>query len=245
MLSIQNLSGGYARQFPVIHNLTFSIAPNKITGLIGLNGAGKSTTIKHILGLLSPFQGEILLDGRSLKEDPVTFRQQIAYIAESPQFYEELTLEEHLLLTGKAYGLSEKVIRQRMEELLPAFRMDRVRNWFPQTFSKGMQQKLMILCAFLTQTRYLIVDEPFIGLDPLAMKTLTSLLQKRKEAGTGILMSTHVLSLAEKTCDEIILLHKGRVLISGSLADIRKQTKMPSASLEDIFFQLTEEKSEC
>lgn len=243
MLSIQSLSGGYSRQLPVLHDVSFSIEPGKITGLIGLNGAGKSTTIKHILGLLTPHHGEILLDGLDWKKDTTTFRQQISYIAETPQFYEELTLEEHLILTGKAYGLSEEEIQTRTEKLLPIFRMERVRKWFPQTFSKGMQQKLMILCAFLVESKYLIVDEPFVGLDPLAMRALISLLEERKAAGTGILMSTHILSLAESVCDQIILLHQGRLIATGTLTDLRNLTQMPDASLEDIFFHLTEVKS--
>ncbi|WP_044640567.1 ABC transporter ATP-binding protein [Risungbinella massiliensis] len=243
MLSIQSLSGGYSRQLPVLHDVSFSIQPGKITGLIGLNGAGKSTTIKHILGLLTPHHGEILLDGLDWKKETTTFRQQISYIAETPQFYEELTLEEHLLLTGKAYGLSEEEIQKRTKKLLPIFRMERVRKWFPQTFSKGMQQKLMILCAFLVESKYLIVDEPFVGLDPLAMRALISLLEERKADGTGILMSTHILSLAESVCDQIILLHQGRLVATGTLNDLRNQTGKPNASLEDIFFHLTEVKS--
>lgn len=239
MLSVQNITGGYSRQLPVLHHVSFSIHPGEITGLIGLNGAGKSTTIKHILGLMHPLEGKVLLDHQTLQQNVQQFRQRIAYIAETPQFYEELTLEEHLLLTGKAYGLSTEEIESRMEKLLPVFRMERVKRWFPQTFSKGMQQKLMILCAFLVNPDYLIVDEPFIGLDPLATKSFTALLQEKKKEGTGILMSTHILSLAESICDRIVLLHQGKVIATGTLDELRETHQMPTASLEDIFFHLT------
>lgn len=240
MLSIQNLTGGYAKSFPVIHDLSFSVSPGEIVGLIGLNGAGKSTTIKHILGLLTPVSGKVTLDGKTLNEDPVSFRSKIAWIPETPQYYDELTLWEHLELTAKVYQLDRALFKERAEELLERFRMQKAKNWFPNTFSKGMQQKIMLLSAFLIHPRYLIVDEPFIGLDPLAIHALLDLLQQGRKEGMGILMSTHILETAEKTCDRFVILHHGRIHFTGTLAEWQKQTQRPSASLADLFIEVAE-----
>jgi ABC-2 type transport system ATP-binding protein len=239
MLQLQNVSGGYAR-IPVIQNIQFAVQPGEMVGLIGLNGAGKSTTIKHILGLLTPLSGEISLDGKRLVTDPAYFRPRLAYIPETPQFYEELTLQEHLTLTASAYQLSEEQLRERGEHLLKLFHMDDKRDWFPSVFSKGMQQKLMILTALLIESPYLIIDEPFVGLDPLAIQALLELLQQRKAQGTGILLSTHILDMAEKYCDHFVLLHRGQVHVQGTLAEMRQALGQPDASLEQLFIQVTE-----
>jgi ABC-2 type transport system ATP-binding protein len=241
MLSIQQLTGGYSRQKPVIHDISLEVNTAEIVGLIGVNGAGKSTTIKHILGLLTPHQGLITVNGITLKEDPIHFRKQMAYIPETPQFYEELTLWEHLELTARAYQLSDQEFQERAQHLLKLFRMEKVVKWFPHTFSKGMQQKLMILCAFLVQPALLIVDEPFVGLDPLAIQTLVELLVKKKADGTAILMSTHILTMAEKYCDRFVLLHEGRIALHGTLEEMRAQADKPQATLEELFIHIAKD----
>ncbi|SEN34127.1 ABC transporter ATP-binding protein [Lihuaxuella thermophila] len=238
MLSVQNLTGGYAAHQPVIHDVSLEVRPFEIVGLIGLNGAGKSTTIKQILGLLVPQKGTVTLDGKLLSEDPFFFRSKMAFIPELPHFYEELTLWEHLELTARAYRLPREVFQERAEHLLETFRLKKAANWFPNTFSKGMQQKIMILCALLVQPSYLIVDEPFVGLDPLAIQALLKMLKDGKERGMGILMSTHILEMAEKYCDRFVILHDGRVKLRGTLAEMRRETGDPDASLEELFIQV-------
>lgn len=238
MLSISNLTGGYSLQRPVIHDISLDVEPAEIVGLIGLNGAGKSTTIKHILGLLTPHRGTVTVDGKTLQEDPIHFRSRMAYIPEAPQFYEELTLWEHLELTAKAYQMEQKLFQKRAEHLLELFRMKKVANWFPNTFSKGMQQKIMILSALLVQPAILVVDEPFVGLDPLAIQALLEMLQQGKSEGMGILMSTHILGMAEKYCDRFVFIHEGKVALSGTLDEMRKQAGQPDAALEDLFIRV-------
>lgn len=235
MLSIQQLTGGYSRHLPVIQNINFSVSPGEMVGLIGLNGAGKSTTIKNILGLITPFSGTVSMNGKTLTEDPESFRSQLAYIPETPLFYEELTLWEHLELTASAYRISPDLFQERAESLLTRFQMQKVKNWFPDTFSKGMQQKIMILCAFLVKPRFLIIDEPFVGLDPLATKSLLELLQDGKKEGMGILMSTHILGMAEKYCDHFVLLHEGKVRLNGTLAEMNQQAGTQNKPLGELF----------
>jgi ABC-2 type transport system ATP-binding protein len=235
MLSVQELTGGYSRRVPVIHDLSFEVKPGEIVGLLGLNGAGKSTAIKHILGLLVPHAGRVTLDGHTLEEDPVRFRSRIGHIPEVPRFYEELTLWEHLELTALAYGLRETEFRPRAERLLEAFRMSRYRDWYPSVFSKGMQQKTMILCALLPRPECLIVDEPFVGLDPLAIRALLEQLAEQRKQGTGILLSTHILGMAEKHVDRLIILHEGRIRFSGTVESLRRKLGGPDVPLEELF----------
>ena len=240
ILQVNKVTGGYTRK-PVIQDLSFEIEKGELVGLIGLNGAGKSTTIKHIIGTLLPHSGEIRLNGVTLKENVDKYRSSFSYIPETPVLYEELTLREHLELTAMAYGLDEKTLEERSKILLKEFRMERRLNWFPSHFSKGMRQKVMIMCAFLVNPSIYIIDEPFVGLDPLGIQSLLNQMDAKKREGASILMSTHILSTAEKYCDRIILLNNGKVRAQGTMQDLRNAFQMPDASLDDLYIQMTKE----
>ncbi|MGG4264016.1 ABC transporter ATP-binding protein [Peribacillus simplex] len=240
LLEIKQLVGGYTK-IPVLKGISFDIQPNELVGLIGLNGAGKSTTIKHIIGLMEPKGGSVSIQGKTLAQDPDTYRKQFTYVPETPILYDELTLEEHLKLTAMAHGLTEATYKERMDVLLKEFRMEKRLKWFPAHFSKGMKQKVMIMCAFLVQPSLYIVDEPFVGLDPLGIQSLLDLMRKMKESGAGILMSTHILATAERYCDSFIILHNGEIRAKGNLEQLREQFSMPGATLDDLYVQLTKE----
>jgi ABC-2 type transport system ATP-binding protein len=242
LLTIESLTGGYTRN-PVLKDVSFEVNEKELVGLIGLNGAGKSTTIKHIIGLMEPHRGQIKINGHTINEDKEVYRRLFTFIPETPVLYEELTLEEHLKLTAMAYDLDEASFNTRIEPLLAEFRMEKRLKWFPAHFSKGMKQKVMIMCAFLVQPSLYIVDEPFVGLDPLGIQSLLDLMKKMKENGAGILMSTHILATAEKYCDRFVILHEGKVRAKGTLEDLRKQFSMPTASLDDLYIQLTKEEN--
>lgn len=240
VLEVQQVTGGYTRK-PVIKELSFTIGKGELVGLIGLNGAGKSTTIKHIIGTMLPTTGDIRLNGVTLKENMDKYRSAFSYIPETPVLYDELTLREHLQLTAMAYGLDEATLAARSEVLLKEFRMEKRLNWFPSHFSKGMRQKVMIMCAFLVNPSLYIIDEPFVGLDPLGIQSLLDQMDDKKKEGASILMSTHILSTAEKHCDRIILLHEGRVRAQGTMADLRTAFGMPHATLDDLYIAMTKE----
>ncbi|WP_064092138.1 ABC transporter ATP-binding protein [Rossellomorea aquimaris] len=242
LLEITNLVGGYTRK-PVLKDISFNIHSNEIVGLIGLNGAGKSTTIKHIIGLMEPKQGEVSINGQTLKKNADEYRKQFSYIPETPILYDELTLEDHLKLTAMAYGLSEVEYKDRIDKLLKAFRMEKKLSWFPAHFSKGMKQKVMIMCAFLIQPSLYIIDEPFVGLDPLGIQSLLEWMEEMKQNGAGILMSTHILATAERYCDSFIILHEGKIRAKGTLEELRKEFSMENATLDDIYIQLTKEEN--
>ena len=240
MLEIKKLTGGYVH-VPVLKDVSFTVESGKLVGLIGLNGAGKSTTINEIIGLLTPYSGEINIDGLTLRANPREYRQQIGYIPETPSLYEELTLREHIETVAMAYGIEQEQAFERVEPLLKMFRLDQKLDWFPVHFSKGMKQKVMIICAFVVDPSLFIVDEPFLGLDPLAISDLIQLLDEEKKKGKSILMSTHVLDSAEKMCDSFVILHKGQVRAKGDLPQLRQAFDMPEASLNDIYLALTKE----
>lgn len=239
-MKIENVTGGYT-QLPVLKDLSFEVNNGEVVGLIGLNGAGKSTTLKHIIGLLEPHTGRITLNGQTINENRENYRKDIGYIPETPALYEELTLREHINVTAMAYGISEEEAHKRAEPLLDMFRLNERLDWFPAYFSKGMKQKVMIVCALLIDPSNLIIDEPFLGLDPLGIRDLLLLIMEKKEQGTAILMSTHVLSTAEKYCDRFIILHDGKIRAEGTLTELQQAFNQPGASLDDLYVSLTEE----
>ncbi|EJE1049893.1 ABC transporter ATP-binding protein [Listeria monocytogenes] len=240
LVEVEHLTGGYTKR-PVLKDISFAIEDKQIVGLIGLNGAGKSTTIKHITGLMHPKQGTIKINGHQLVEDTETYRKQFSYIPETPVLYEELTLKEHLELTGMAYGVSEEELQARMKPLLKEFRLEKKLNWFPAHFSKGMKQKVMIMSAFLIEPKLYIIDEPFVGLDPLGIQSLLNWMDEMRSKGASILMSTHILATAEKYCDTFIIIHQGEIRAEGTLKDLQTNFEMPGASLDEIYIQLTKE----
>ncbi|MBD7895414.1 ABC transporter ATP-binding protein [Limosilactobacillus sp. Sa3CUN2] len=236
-LEIKNLVGGYSR-IPVLKDISFQVKAGELVGLIGLNGAGKSTTINHVIDLLRPFSGEITLNGVNIQKDPVDYKKQIAYVPETPILYDELTLREHIELTIKAYELKHDDAWKRAHKLLKIFRLDNKLDWFPANFSKGMKQKVMICCALMIDAKLLIVDEPFYGLDPLAVHDLLELIEEKKKAGTAVLMSTHVLDTAQRYCDRFVLLANGKVRAHGTLEELRQKADRPDESLDDIYLSL-------
>lgn len=238
-LELRNVASGY-RQVPVIQQITFDIKMGEVVGLIGLNGAGKSTLLKTILGLLKVQQGEITLNGTTILDNHQAYSSQIAYIPETPILYEELTLKEHIEMVGLGYNIPKEEVMKRAEPLLKLFRLDQNLNWFPTHFSKGMKQKVMIICAFVTDAKLLIVDEPFLGLDPLAIRDLTQLMREAAQAGKAILFTTHVLSMTYELCDRYLLLQQGRLVGEGNLVALQAQFNMPGASLDDIYIRMTE-----
>lgn len=239
-LKVTELTGGYTRT-PVIKDVSFDVADGEIVGLIGLNGAGKSTTIKHIMGLMEPFSGGIEMDGLTLKKDPVDYRKKISFIPETPMVYRSLTLREHLEMTAMAYDIPFETVMERATPLLKLFRLDERLDWFPQDFSKGMKQKVMITSAMVTDPDVMVIDEPFIGLDPIAIWDFEQLLLERKAKGNALLMSTHVLRNAEKICDSFVILNDGIVFAKGTTEELAEQFNLPTSDLEQIYRYVAQE----
>lgn len=215
----------------IIEDIHFSLSSGELIGLIGPNGAGKSTTIKSILGLMKNMEGtiEFLRDSR------------YSYLPERPIFYDELTLWEHMDFIAAVEGLNQTRYQQQAELLLEQYKLAEVAHTLPATYSKGMQQKAMLILALITNPEIYIIDEPFIGLDPMAMKLFLTSIEEERSKGAGILMSTHVLDTAEKVCDRFLLVNKGRLAAYGTLEEIRGICKLPNGSLFDCFHYIAEE----
>ncbi|WP_203363724.1 ABC transporter ATP-binding protein [Bacillus sp. REN10] len=230
LLSIHIQQAGYETNETKVADVQFSIKKGELVGLIGANGAGKSTTIKSILGLIPFFEGEIE------NEEGMN----LSYLPEYPVFYDECTLQEHIDFVAAMEHLTDEVVKERVDPLLELFQMSPHLHELPNTYSKGMQQKAMIILAFMTKPDLLIIDEPFIGLDPIATKILLALIQQEKERGAGILMCTHVLDTAEKVCDRFLLINAGNLLADGTLEDLQRISKQQQASLFDCYHHLIE-----
>ena len=237
-LQLNNVTAGYTK-VPVITDITFDVNPGEICGLIGLNGAGKSTTIKTIIGQLTPFSGRVEVEKLSILENQRGYRQSIAVIPESPVLYEELTFREHIEFVARSYNQMNEETMAHAMELVEGFRLTKQLDWFPAYFSKGMKQKVLIVCALMLDVPVYVVDEPFLGLDPLGIRTLLQVLKEKKDKGAAILMSTHVLDTAEKYCDRFIVLHEGKVIAQGDIEGLRATSNIEETSLEEIYFALT------
>jgi len=186
-------------------------------------------------------KGSVSINNKTFQQDPTGYRSQFTFIPETPVLYDELTLKEHLDMTAMAYGLEPQTYEARLQPLLKEFRLDRKLKWFPAHFSKGMKQKVMIMCAFLVQPSLYIIDEPFLGLDPLGIQSLLDLMTDMKKQGAGILMSTHILATAERYCDKFVILHNGEVRAQGTLRDLQEEFQMRNATLDEIYIELTKE----
>ncbi|MED2185899.1 MULTISPECIES: ABC transporter ATP-binding protein [Bacillus cereus group] len=226
MLDVNIRSAGYDIGEKTIHDIAFSIEKGELVALIGANGAGKSTTIKTMLGLLVNMNGEISFGE---KKNPY------AYVPEHPTYYDYLTLWEHIELLMAARENEVGSWERKAEELLHMFRMDKHKHEYLSKFSKGMKQKSMLILAFLTEPDFYIIDEPFIGLDPVATKEFLSYLYKEKERGAGILLCTHVLDTAERICERFLLISQGTLVADGNLESIQALAEMPGSSLLDCF----------
>lgn len=220
LLSVKIDKAGYKSDEAVITQVAFALEGSGITGMIGANGAGKSTTIKAILGEL-PF-----VEGKIIRLEGTTY----SYIPERPIFYDELTLWEHFEFVTAVEQLGEEHLLYA-KSLLKKFRLEDRIHEFPGTFSKGMQQKGMIALALFTKPDLLIIDEPFMGLDPGSTAMLLDMLDEEKEKGTGILMCTHILDTAQRVCDSFIVIERGTVKASGTLFEVLSQCGAGDGSL--------------
>lgn len=226
LLQVNIHSAGYEASQHTIQNVAFSIGKGELVALIGANGAGKSTTIKSMLGLLAYMDGEVSFGGKE---------NSYAYVPEHPTYYDYLTLWEHIELLMAARECEVATWEKRAGELLHMFRMDKHKHEYISKFSKGMKQKSMLILAFLMEPNFYIIDEPFIGLDPVATREFLSFLYKEKERGAGILLCTHVLDTAEKICERFLLISEGTLLTDGDLQAIQSLANLPQGSLFDCF----------
>lgn len=242
MLSIRKVSKSYRRgEIKAVDDLSLEVPAGQIFGFLGPNGAGKTTTIKMVVGLLRPDSGTITVDGIDVQARPLEAKRRIGFVPDYPELYEKLTGLEYLNFIGDVFGVPTDIRRSRLGELLEMFDLrDAVRE-LVQTFSHGMRQKLAVIAAVLPDPKLLILDEPMTGLDPRSAALFKELMRQRCDQGKAVFFSTHVLDVAERVCDRIAIINRGRLVAEGSMEELRRLAA-GEATLERIFLEVTEEK---
>ena len=232
MLKIRSLTKKYGEKCAV-DNLTLEIAPGEIYGFIGHNGAGKTTTLKSCMGLLGFDEGEILIDGVSIVENPMEAKRRAAYIPDNPDLYEFLSGIKYLNFVADVYDVDSEVRNERIATLADKLGLTADLAQPISAYSHGMKQKLAIISAWLHSPRLILMDEPFVGLDPKASFILKEMMREHCNAGGSIFFSTHVLDVAEKLCDKVAIIKEGRLVVSGSMDEV-----LGNESLESVFLEL-------
>ena len=235
MLKINNLTKKYGAK-KAVDDLTLHIMPGEIYGFIGHNGAGKTTTIKAVCGILGFDNGEIFIDGVSIKEEPVECKKKIAYIPDNPDMYEYMSGIKYLNFIADVYGVSASDREERIRKYADAFGLTPDLAQPINSYSHGMKQKLAIISALIHAPKLLIMDEPFVGLDPKAAHTVKTIMRDMCNNGCAIFFSTHVLEVAEKLCDKVAIIKNGQLIVSGDI-----ETVKGNESLENVFLELAED----
>jgi ABC-2 type transport system ATP-binding protein len=223
-----------------VTGITFRVAPREILGLVGPNGAGKTTTMRALAGILTPTRGHLAIDGHDLEREPVAAKAALAYVPDDPRLFEALTVWEHFRFVAAAYRLHDWA--PRAEVLLEKFELVEKRNALCSDLSRGMRQKVAIGCGYLHEPRAILLDEPLTGLDPRGIRTMKDSIRARAEAGAGVMVSSHLLSLVEDLCTSVLILHRGQMLLHGQLDELRRQAAEEGRheNLEELFLRLTE-----
>ena len=236
MLHIDHLTKSYGEK-KAVDDLTLHIAPGEIYGFIGHNGAGKTTTLRSVAGIQSFDSGEITIGGRSIRTDPLACKQIMGYIPDNPDLYEYMTGIRFLNFIADVYGISAEERKRRIDNDAGRIELDKYLGQPIASYSHGMKQKLAVIATWLHRPRLILMDEPFVGLDPRASRLLKDMMREVCREGGAIFFSTHVLEVAEKLCDKIAIIRQGRLVRAGTMDEVRGDE-----SLEEVFLELEAEK---
>lgn len=237
MLEVQDLTKKFGHR-TAVDRVSFKIHYGDIVGYLGPNGAGKSTTVKMLVGMLKPSGGRILVDGQPIETNLATYKKRVGYVPEESVLYSHLSGYEFLLLVGRLRGIDEDELIRKIEDLLKVCLLSPYKHSPIISYSKGMKQKIMMLAALLHNPDFLILDEPFSGLDVSSVLVFRKLLQSLAATGKAILFSSHVLETIEKICHRVLIIHGGRLVADDSVEHLRDLMHLPS--LEDVFQQLVQ-----
>lgn len=235
MLKIQNLTKTYGDK-KAVDNLSLEIRPGEICAFIGHNGAGKTTTLKACCGILPFDGGEIYVDGKSVRDDPIACKKVIAYVPDNPDLYEFMSGIKYLNFIADVFGVSKADREARIADLAEKLGLTGDLAQPISAYSHGMKQKLALIAALLHAPKLIMLDEPFVGLDPVAAHTLKQTMRAHCDNGGAIFFSTHVLEVAEKLCDKVAIIKNGKLIVSGTMEEVKGDT-----SLEEVFLELEED----
>ena len=240
MIDLKNLTKKYSG-FTAVNNLNLLVPKGEIFGFIGPNGAGKTTTINMVGGILSPTAGSVTICGVDMAINPEQAKRKIGFIPDRPYLYEKLTAMEFLKFTADLYNVAEGTFMEKSKKLLDKFFLADWSNDLIESYSHGMKQRLVMTAALLHEPEVIVVDEPMVGLDPVAIKMVKDLFKRLAGKGVTIFMSTHTLQVAEDICDRIGIIHKGSLIALGTTEELSRNLHAAEANLEHIFIRLTEE----
>ncbi|MFC2028969.1 ABC transporter ATP-binding protein [Chloroflexota bacterium] len=239
MIKTENLTRLFGKT-PAVQDVSLNVKPGELYGFLGPNGAGKTTTIRMLVGLLRPTSGIMIVAGHDVKKEPLQVKKKVGYLAQTPPLYERLSGREFLRFLGGLYGLGDETVNSRTEELLELTDLTDKGDQLIESYSGGMRHKIDLCGALLHEPSVLILDEPLTGLDPYSARKVKNLLQTLCEQGRTILLSTHVLEIAERVCDRVGIINKGQLIAEGSIDSLRTQAQSTSkTTLEDLFLKLT------
>ncbi|WFA09937.1 ABC transporter ATP-binding protein [Tissierella sp. Yu-01] len=240
MLKLSNISKSYNKgKIKAVDNLDIEIKSGEIFGFLGPNGAGKTTTIKMIVGLLKPDEGKILLDEVDVWEDSLKAKSMISYVPDNPEIYDRLNGIEYLNFIADMYGISKEDRTKKVDYYTKLFNIEDSLGDIISSFSHGMKQKLVLTSALLNDPNLFILDEPMVGLDPKSSFNLKEIMRQKCDQGKTVFFSTHVMEVAEKLCDRIAIINKGKIIALGTMDELRAHAK-ERESLENIFLELTD-----
>lgn len=243
MIRLEHVSKQYGKgKVKALDDLTLHVEKGKVFGFIGPNGAGKTTTIKLLTGILAPTEGKVVIGGQDMVENPLAAKRMIGFVPDSHEMYERLTGLEYLNFMADIYGVDAASRKAHMEKYLALFELEDAAGDQIRSYSRGMKQKLTIIGALIHHPPVWVLDEPMVGLDPKATHLLKEEMRRHCEAGNTVFFSTHVLDVAEKLCDEIAIINKGKLIAEGTLEELRSGEK--GASLEQLFLEMTGEAEE-
>jgi ABC-2 type transport system ATP-binding protein len=242
VIELTHVSKSYNRgKVRAVDDLTLTVKPGEIFGFLGPNGAGKTTTIKMIVGLLRPDAGRIVVEGHDVAKEPLQAKQVTTYVPDFPAVYERLTGLEYLNFIGDVYGVSKEDRLARIDKWLETFELASAVTNPIQSYSHGMKQKIVLTAALLPAPRVMVLDEPLVGLDPRSAHQLKELFREHCDEGKTLFFSTHIMEVAEKLCDRIGIIHKGRLVACGTMEELKAIDKTDAGqSLEEIFLELTD-----
>lgn len=239
MIEISNVSKSYNKgAVKAVDNLNLKVAKGEIFGFLGPNGAGKTTTIKMIIGLLNPDEGSIMINGADIRKNAIEAKKNIGYVPDNPNLYERLTGTEYLNFMADVYQVPAQQRRERIEHFLDMLELKDAAADLIKSYSHGMKQKIALTGALIHNPAVWILDEPMVGLDPKSAHLLKEQMREHCDKGNTVFFSTHILEVAEKLCDRIGIIHKGRLIASGTMNELRQGDNRES--LENIFLELTE-----
>jgi ABC-2 type transport system ATP-binding protein len=238
LLELRNVNKRYS-SIPAVEAVSFTAKAGEITGYLGANGSGKSTTMKMVTGLIEPSSGEILFQGKHIREDLMAYRQRMGYVPEEPHLYTHLSGLEYLVMVAQLRDMNRKAASDRIHGLLHLFGLHGDRDVSLSSYSKGMRQKILLSAALMHNPELILLDEPFSGLDVGSSLILRSLIQELASRGKVVLFSSHELETVERVCSHVVILHHGKIVADDSIANLRTLMSLPT--LEDIFSQLAVE----